>query len=56
MLSPNVSIVSYINSVITTINDSNLGCQVGNLDMGILMYADDLVLITALVCKLHKNG
>ena len=53
VLSPNLLVV-YINSVIITIDKSNLGCQVGNLNMGILMYADDLVLISASVFKLQK--
>ena len=37
MLSPNLFAV-YINSVITTIDDSNLGCQVGTLNMGNWAY------------------
>ena len=53
VLSPNLFAV-YINSVIITIDESNLGCQVGNLNMGTLIYADDLVLISASVCKLQK--
>ena len=31
-----------------------MGCQIGSLSMGILMYANDLVLISASVSKLQN--
>ena len=55
VLSPNLFSI-YVDMVISAIDGSNLGCQIGTQNMGILMYADDLVLVSASVCKLQKNG
>ena len=53
VLSPNLFSI-YVDMVISAIDGSNLGCQIGTQNMGILMYADDLVLVSASVCKLQK--
>jgi len=53
VLSP-VLFAKYVDIVITKIEDSIMGCQIGSLSMGILMYADDLVLISASVSKLQN--
>lgn len=56
VLSP-VLFAKYVDIVITKIEDSIMGCQIGSLSMGILMYADDLVLISASFCvKASKYG
>ena len=52
VLSPNFFSI-YVDGVISAIDGSNLGCKIGTQNMGILMYADDLVLISASVCKLQ---
>ena len=53
VLSP-VLFAKYVDIVITTIDDSMMGCQISSLSMGILMYADDLVLNSASVSKLQN--
>ena len=42
-----------INCLISSIVSSNLGCHVGILNFGILMYADDLVLLSAFIHHLQ---
>ena len=49
VLSPNFFSI-YIDGVISAIDDSNLVCKIGTQNM----YADDLVLVSASVCKLQK--
>ena len=50
-----VLFAKYVHIVMTTIDDSIMGCLIGSLSMGILMSADDLVLISASVSKLQKS-
>ena len=44
----------YVNDVITKLEDSNLGCYVGDTYTGCIMYADDIVLIAASLTMLQK--
>ena len=44
----------YANEFITSVRKLNLGCQVGENFMGCLMYADDLLLLSASVLDLQK--
>ena len=37
----------YVNDVITKLEDSNLGCYIGDTYTGCIMHADDIVLIAA---------
>jgi hypothetical protein len=43
-----------VNCIIKAIHKSGLGCSIDHLNFGILMYADDLVLISASLYKLQK--
>jgi len=53
-LSP-VLFAVYINNLIVALKKSDLGCHIGNTYIGILMYADDLLLISASLSNLQKN-
>ena len=44
----------YVDSVIDVLLKSNLGCYIGHIFLGIIMYADDLLLISGSVSKLQK--
>ena len=44
----------YVDSVIDVLLKSNLGCYIGHTFLGIIMYADDLLLISGSVSKLQK--
>jgi hypothetical protein len=54
VLSP-VLFAVYVNDVIVKLSDSKLGCAVGDLYVGCIMYADDLVQISASLSVLQKN-
>ena len=43
-----------VDSVISAVHESGLGCHVDNLNFGILMYADDLILLSASPFHLQK--
>ena len=44
----------YVDSVIDVLLKSNLGCSIGHTFLGIIMYADDLLIISGSVSKLQK--
>ena len=44
----------YVDSVIDVLLESNLGCYIGHTFLDIIMYADDLLLISGSVSKLQK--
>ena len=52
VLSP-ILFASFVDSLIDLISEHNLGCNFGTLCLGVLMYADDLILISASVCNLQ---
>ena len=52
VLSP-ILFASFVDSLIALITKYNLGCNFGTLCLGVLMYADDLILISASVCNLQ---
>ena len=39
----------YVDDIIERLNDSKLDCFIGDLYLGCIMYADNLILISALV-------
>jgi exonuclease III len=43
----------YVDSVIQRLQDSKLGCWLGEVFVGCIMYADDIVLLSASVCELQ---
>jgi hypothetical protein len=43
----------YVDCVVQNLESSKLGCWIGDLYIGCIMYADDLVLISASVCELQ---
>ena len=53
MLSPTLFCV-YVDCVIQTLQESKLGCWLGDVYVGCIFYADDVVLISASVCELQK--
>ena len=44
----------YVNSVIEILSKCNLGCSIGLTYLGVIMYADDLLLISGSVSNLQK--
>ena len=53
VLSP-VLFTVYIDSLIVALQSRGLGCQIGFMCFGILMYADDLILISSSVTEMQK--
>ena len=54
VLSP-VLFAVYVDDIIESLNDSKLGCFIGDLYLGcLIMYTDDLILISASVSILQK--
>lgn len=43
----------YVNCMLTTLRKRNYGCHIGNLFVGCIMYADDLILLSASVLDLQ---
>ena len=43
-----------VNTLIVSIRNSNSGCHVKMLNLGIIMYADDIVLVSASLVQLQK--
>lgn len=43
----------YVNCMLTTLRKRNYGCHIGNLFVGCIMYADDLILLSASVLELQ---
>ena len=52
MLSP-VLFAVYVNSLIEMLRHSGYGCYVDSLFVGFVMYADDLLLVSAFIHKLQ---
>ena len=50
---PPINLAILVDDVITAIHNSGLGCQINNINFGILMYADDLILVSASIFKLQ---
>ena len=44
----------YVDCLVDKLNKNGLGCYMGSLQIGIILYADDLILISASVCDLQK--
>jgi len=44
----------YINSLIGALRSSDLGCHLGNEYVGCIVYADDIILLSASLIKLQK--
>jgi len=44
----------YVNDIIVQLQDKHLGCCIGDLYLGCVMYADDLVLMSASLTVLQK--
>ena len=44
----------YVNDIILKLSRSNHGCRIGELFWGCIMYADDLILISASLCDLQS--
>jgi hypothetical protein len=44
----------YVNVIITSLKSSDLGCHLKNLYTGCIMYADDLILLSASVIDLQN--
>ena len=53
VLSP-VQFAVYVDDIIEMLNESKLGCFIGDLYLGCIMYADDLILISVLVSILQQ--
>ena len=53
ILSP-VLFAVYVDDIIETLNDSKLGCFIDDLYLGCIVYADDLIIISASVSILQK--
>jgi len=45
----------YIDSVIHALRVSDLGCHLGDVYVGCIAYADDIVLLSASLVNLQKN-
>ena len=46
----------YVDDVIVNLHDKRLGCSVGGSYIGCLMYADDLVLLSASLTVFATDG
>ena len=44
----------YVNCMLTTLRSSDLGCHLRGNYVGCIMYADDLLLISASMCDLQS--
>jgi len=44
----------YVNSVIEKLKQHDLGCSMGHTYLGVIMYADDLLLVSGSICNLQK--
>ena len=44
----------YVDCILKSLEYSKLGCWIGDLYIGCIMYADDLVLISSSVCELQR--
>jgi len=44
----------YVDCLIQTVQKSELGCWLGDVNFGFILYGDDVVLISASVCELKK--
>lgn len=44
----------YVNDFLHKLRNSNLGCHIKNMYVGALLYADDIILMSASVCELQK--
>ena len=53
VLSPALFAV-YVDDIIERLNDSKLGCFIGDHYLGCIMYADDLILISVSVSILQQ--
>ena len=52
VLSP-VSFAVYVNDLIISLSNSDHGCYFNNMFVGCVMYADDLLLLSASLCDLQ---
>src|ERR1043165_8591046 len=52
VLSP-ILFALYVNDVIEKVRRSSHGCQIGELFLGCIVYADDLILMSASLCDLQ---
>ena len=46
----------YIDDIINALVRSDLGCHIGHCYNGCLVYADDIILLSASLLKLQKNA
>ena len=53
VLSPTLFAV-YVDDLIRKLVESGLRCSVGNVNIGCLFYADDIVLLSWTLCKLQN--
>ena len=44
----------YVNKILTSLRSSDLGCHLNSMYVGCIMYADDLILLSASVIDLQK--
>jgi len=44
----------YINSIICALRSSDLGCHLGNVYVGCIVYADDILLLSASLLDMQK--
>ena len=44
----------YVNSLVCHLKNSDLGCHIHDLYLGCILYADDILLLSASVCMLQK--
>jgi len=52
VLSP-VLFAVYVNDIIVALSESGAGCYYDNMSVGCVMYADDLLLLSASLCDLQ---
>jgi len=50
----NLILCIYVDCILKSLKSSKLGCWIGDLYVGGIMYADDLVLISSSICELQK--
>ena len=43
----------YVNDIIVALSESGAGCYYDNMFVGCVMYADDLLLLSASLCDLQ---
>ena len=44
----------YVDCIVQRLESSKLGCWIGELYVGCILYADDLILISSSVCELQR--